>query len=369
MNSNRILITGANGFIAKNLCKNKFIIENFKVLKFLRSSNLDDLENYVSESSIILHLAGENRPLSNDEFYKNNFQLTKIICNFLIKNKLNTPIIFSSTVHVKLNNDYGRTKKLAENELKKLSISNGNPVSILRLPGVFGKWSKPNYNSVVSTFCHNIANDKECIISDSNKEIDLIYIDDVIKVICGLIKKKKKSIDLVFFDKYSYKIKLNALYDKLYQFNKSRLNCLLVNLVKGINKKLYSTFLSYLPTNKMTYSLLKNKDERGNFFEIFKEKNGSQLSIFTANKGFTRGGHFHNTKVEKFLVVSGKAKFTFKDLNTSKKTNFILNENDYKVIESIPGYWHEVENLGVKELKIIVWANEVYKKKNDDTYR
>ena len=165
MKFNKVLITGSNGFIGKNLCHNEFINKNYKILKFVRSSRQNKLENFVKNSDLIIHLAGENRPKTKDKFYENNYQLTKNICNILMYNRLSTPIIFTSTIHVKSNDDYGKTKLLAEKELENLSKKNENPVSIIRLPGVFGKWSKPNYNSVVSTFCYNIANNKSTSFS------------------------------------------------------------------------------------------------------------------------------------------------------------------------------------------------------------
>ena len=369
MKFNKVLITGSNGFIGKNLCHNEFINKNYKILKFVKSSNQNKLENFVKNSDLIIHLAGENRPKTKEKFYENNYQLTKNICDILIRNGLNKPVIFTSTIHVKSNDDYGKTKLLAEKELENLSKTNGNPVSIIRLPGVFGKWSKPNYNSVVSTFCYNIANNKTSYISNKNFEVSLIYIDDVIDIICNIIKKKQKSCHIINCNKNIHKIKLGQLYSKIEKFNQARINLDPINIVRGFNKKLYATFITYLPSSKITYKLFEHEDKRGKFFELFKEKNGSQISLFTSNTGFKRGGHYHNTKVEKFLVISGKANFIFKDINTNKKFEFILEENDYKIVESLPGYWHEIDNLAEKELKVLVWSNEVFNKKKDDTYR
>lgn len=363
-----ILVTGAHGFIGRNLCANFQLDQKLNILKYTRNSKINELEGLIKKSSIIVHLAGENRSNKESDFIENNFQISQKICDILIKNNIKIPLIFSSTVHISLEDTYGKTKYMAEKSFKKLFDKNGNNICVLRLPGVFGKWSKPNYNSVTATFCHNIANDITCKIIDPEKVINLFYIDDLISIINKLIKSQPSGFNIIKINNY-YKVSIENLYKKIKNFNLSRSETIPVNISVGFNKKLYATFLSYLPKSKMQYGLFCNEDKRGKFFEIFKEKNGSQLSLFTANEGFTRGGHYHNTKVEKFLVVSGKAKFFFRDINTKKNTTFILDENDYKVVESIPGNWHEVENIGQKELKVLVWANEVYNYHMDDTHR
>ena len=266
----KILITGADGFIGKNLCHDDELIRKYEILKFCRNDDLNFLEKLLKKSLFVIHLAGENKADSEIQFKKNNFQLTRSLCKILLEKKINIPIIFSSTIHVNKNTFYGKSKKLAENELKKLSLKNGNPILIMRLPGIFGKWSKPNYNSVVSTFCFNIANKKKSEIVDPKKLINLLYIDDLILNIKKNINKSFHGLRIKEF-KTLYKISINNLYNKIQNFYNARNGCLPLNISKGLDKKLYATFLTYLPNKNMEYNL-KSKDNRGIFCGVYKEK-------------------------------------------------------------------------------------------------
>lgn len=363
-----ILVTGSKGFIGKNLIH--YINDNydFKVIEFSKNEDLRSLENKLMESDFIIHLAAVNRPKDKKLFHEINVNLTQYICDILIKNSLNIPIIFSSSTQYNLENDYGKSKLEAENILQRFSIQNKNPIFIFRLPGVFGKWARPNYNSVVSTFCHNIANGKEIIINDPNKKINLVYIDDVVKAFCDLLKKETNGFSYQKVDP-EYKITLKDLADKIKRFSNQRKNLFIDQVAKGLNRKLYSTFISYINETDFDYNLPEHIDERGKFVEILKNEYSGQFAYFTANPGFTRGGHYHNTKTEKFIVISGEARFNFKNLVSGKNHEIFVKGSEPKVIDSIPGWIHNITNIGNDELKVILWSSEIFDKKNPDTYQ
>ena len=363
-----ILVTGAKGFIGKNLIN--YINDNydFNIIEFGKNEDLNFLENKLIKSDFIIHLAGVNRAKDKKLFNEINVNLTKYICDILTKNSLNKPMIFSSSTQYNLDNEYGRSKLEAENILKRFSTNNHNPIYIFRLPGVFGKWAKPNYNSVVSTFCHNIANNKEIIINEPDKELHLVYIDDVVRAFCNLIRNKNKDLSYQRIVP-EYKITLKDLAHKIKRFNNQRKNLFIDQVGKGFNRKLYSTFISYINENDFAYSLPEYKDERGKFVEILKNEYSGQFAYFTANPGFTRGGHYHNTKTEKFIVISGEARFNFKNLITGKNHEILVKGNEPKVIDSIPGWVHNITNIGNEELKVILWSSEIFDKKNPDTYQ
>ena len=362
-----ILITGSNGFIGKNL-KN-FIQDNYgyQILEFNKGDTLQELDYKIKNSNFIVHLAAVNRPSKKILFDKTNIILTEYICERLIKYSLHTPVIFSSSTQADLDNDYGKSKLNGEKLFFNLNQSNGNPIFIFRLPGVFGKWSKPNYNSVVATFCFNSINNIKLEITNEEKIISLVYIDDVMKKFCKVLNTNEKGY---FFKDISptYKIKLKNLAQKIISFKENRETLYMGNLREGLNKKLYSTYISFLDEKQFQYPLKEHIDKRGKFVEFFKNKNSGQFAYFTANPGMTRGGHYHNTKTEKFVIVKGKAKFTFVNLSNGKKVEINANSDHPKVIDSIPGWGHNIKNVGKDELIVLLWTNEIFDKKNPDTY-
>ena len=317
-----ILITGSKGFIGKNLINYLNDNYDFNIIEYLKNEDINSLEKKLMKSDFIIHLAGVNRPKYKKLFNEVNIKLTNSICDLLIKNSHKIPIIFSSSTQYELDNDYGKSKLKGENILCQLNIENKNPVHIFRLPGVFGKWSRPNYNSVIATFCYNIANGKNIQISDPKKELKLVYIDDVVKSFCNLINKNLKGLYYRQV-KPEYKISLKDLANKIEKFKMGRKNLLIDNVGQGINRKLYATFISFISESEFCYDLPEYIDKRGKFIEILKNRDSGQLAYFTANPGFTRGGHYHNTKTEKFIVISGKAKFNFKNLDTGKIMRFL----------------------------------------------
>ena len=363
-----IAVTGANCFIAKNFIYSFVGNKKFNINKITRTTSKDQIKNILSKCKVLYHFAAVNRPDKKKTFKKDNFELTKFICDYLHEKKLKTQVVFSSSIQVTKNNAYGISKRNCEKLLLDLKKNNGNKIFILRLPNIYGKWSKPNYNSVVATFCYNIARNRKVYISDPNYIVNLLYIDDLIVKLkeytkIGLIRKK------INFIKASDKITLQKLYDIINNFEIGRTKKIIEKISKGLNKKLYSTYVSFLPKNKITYNIEKKNDSRGSFAEFYKNNDTGQVSFFIAKKGKIRGHHFHHSKVEKFLVVKGKAIFNMFDISTKKKLTFKLNDKNLKIIESIPGYQHYIKNVGNADLIVLLWSNEIFDVKKPDTYK
>ena len=359
-----ILITGSRGFIGKNLffilkSKDKYTISHFN-----RGDKLNRLEKLIKNSDVIFHTAGENRPKKNKSFKISNVDLTNKIVTYLNKKKKKTFLIYLSTNQVLNKNKtvYSLSKLKAEYIIKK-KLNKIHKKKILRLPNIFGKWAKPNYNSVVATFCYNIARNKKISIL-SNKQVKFCYIDDLIEKFLNLIENKKR------IDKLNtFKCKIKILARKIKKIKKDRFNYIANFSKSKFDKYLYATYLSYIPRKDITYKLLSYKDYRGDFIELFKYPNNGQISYFSINPKTTRGGHYHNTKVEKFFIIEGNVIFDFHDLNTRKKFSIKLSSNDKKILETIPGYVHSIRNIDKKISKGILWSNEVLNKNNPDTLK
>ncbi len=363
-----IAVTGANGFIAKNFIYS-FVGNNIiNINTITRKTSKVQIKKILNKCKVLYHFAGVNRPDKKKTFKKDNFELTKFICNYLEEKKLKTQIIFSSSIQATKNNAYGNSKKRCEKLLLNLKKNNGNNIFILRLPNIYGKWSKPNYNSVVATFCHNIARNKKVYISDPNSIINLLYIDDLVLKLKEYtkIRLNKKIINLI---KPNDKITLQQLYNRINYFEENRTKKIIGKISKGLNKKLYSTYISFLPKTKIIYNIEKKDDPRGSFAEFYKNKDTGQVSFFIAKKGKIRGHHYHHSKVEKFLVVKGKAIFNMFDISTKKRFNFNLDDKNLKIVESIPGYQHYIKNVGNSDLIVLLWSNEIFDVKKPDTYR
>ena len=362
-----ILITGSKGFIGKNLKTHLNQHLDYTIHEYNRGDSLETLKEKIHLSDVIFHLAGENRTSDESNFQKNNFELAKEISHILANSNNQKHLIFSSTTQVELDNPYGISKLKAENEfLSILKINSNHKISIYRLPGVFGKWSKPNYNSVVATFCYNIANNIPINITDPNKKIRLLYVDDLIDQFINDMSTSNKNI---FVDvKNSYQISLEELAGKINLFHKLRKNLLIENVSDGINKALYSTYISYLPKQSFSYKLKTNKDDRGIFVEYLKNQTVGQFSYLTSKPGVVRGNHFHHTKIEKFLVVKGKALFKFESLDSGEIVTIETSENNPEIVETIPGWAHYIKNIGDEEMLVLLWANEIFDHDKPDTF-
>ena len=357
-----ILITGSKGFIGKNLFFNLKNKQKYNILHYNRGDKINKLRNLINISDIIFHCAAENRPIKNKNFKVSNIDLTRNIVSILNKKKISTFLIFTSTKQInnKIKTEYSLSKFKAEEIIKKKLIKKHH-YKILRLPNIFGKWAKPNYNSVVATFCYNISRNLNILILN-NKVIEFLYIDDLILIFEKLIKNKNKNVKFKL-----YKCKIKVLAEKIKKMNRDRLNYFANFSNSKFDKYLYATFLSYIPKKNITYKLVSNKDQRGEFIELFKKPNNGQISYFSINPKVSRGGHYHNTKVEKFFIVEGKIIFDFYDLNKKNKFSIILDSKDKKILETIPGYVHTIRNIGNKISKGIIWSNEVFDKNNPDT--
>lgn len=360
------LVTGSNGFIGKNLLV-RLKEEGVEFSTFLRGETKHELEVKVTECDFIVHLAGVNRPKSESEFTESNVDLTKLITNILQKKKLKTPIIYTSSIQATLNNPYGNSKKIAEDVLNQLSINNGNLIYNYRLPNVFGKWCKPNYNSAVATFCHSIVNDLPIKIDNGDAEINLVYIDDVVNEFIDVIlnnKEIKKNSPEVH---PLYQITVRDLVDQLSLFKESRSSIIIERVGVGLVRALYSTYISHFNPSDFSYKLQKHEDPRGIFVEMLKTKDSGQFSFFSAHSGVTRGGHYHHSKNEKFLVIKGKARFKFRNIITNEYFELFTSGEELQVVETVPGWSHDITNIGKEEMFVILWANEVFDRAKPDT--
>ena len=362
-----ILVTGAHGFIGKNLIIRLKEIQNVKVLEFSRNDTNSKLRELINKCTKIIHLAGENRPKDADEFNKTNIDLTNFICQCIIETGRQIPIIFTSSIQVKFNNTYGKSKLSAEKIIENMSSNHAIPSVIYRFPGVFGKWCRPNYNSVVATFCYNAINDIPLEISDPKIILDLVYIDDVIDDFLLSLTNQKGLCEKRYMEDKIFKISLIELAQLIKYFNRSRFALMIENVGKGLTRALYSTYISYIPSDKASYEVPLYSDERGLFVEMLKTKDSGQFSYFTIVPGITRGGHYHHSKTEKFLTVTGKAKFTFRNLISDEKFSIITTGEVPKVVDTMPGWIHNVTNLGDENLICLVWANEIFDRNKPDT--
>jgi len=362
-----VLITGANGFVGKNL-QVKLNEENINFDVYLRDNSVEELHDKLLSSDFVIHLAGVNRPISEEEFDVGNRDLTQKLCDILREKNKKIPIIYSSSIQAEVENPYGISKKLAEDALLSLQEKQGNQVLIYRLPNVFGKWCKPNYNSAVATFCHNIANDLPIHINDPNALIDLVYIDDVINEFVSVIKSYEENEN--FKEprvRPVYQITVGDLERQLKLFRQSKETSVIEAVGVGLTRALYSTYISYYRPEQFNYSLKKHTDSRGMFVEMLKTKDSGQFSFFTAHPGVTRGGHYHHTKNEKFLVIKGKARFGFRQIDSGESYSIETCGEEPQVVETVPGWSHDITNIGNEEMFVMLWANEIFDPENPDT--
>ncbi len=363
----KILITGANGFIGRNLTYYLSQNTQFEIINFTRQNEFSQLPELVHQADSIIHLAGVNRPIDDGMFELDNLQLTSLLCKAVRRGDAPTPLIFASSTQALMNNDYGASKRSAEEAILNLKAETGNQVHILRLPNVFGKWAKPNYNSVVATFCHNIANGLPIKINQPDKKLELLYIDDLVETLTGVICNANESQTFITAGP-TYEITVGELASQLNKFNNIQKNLEVESVGTGLIRALHSTFVSYLPKTRFKYLLPMHSDKRGNFVEMVKTRNSGQISYFTSKPGITRGGHYHNTKTEKFLVIKGKALFRFKNLFNNEVYSLVCSENVPEIVETVPGWAHDITNIGKEDLICMLWANEVFNPTKPDTY-
>jgi UDP-2-acetamido-2,6-beta-L-arabino-hexul-4-ose reductase len=365
-----ILITGSNGFIGKNLTTRLIETNDFNLSHFNRDDDIDELSQLVANTDIVIHLAGENRPPSEENFQQVNVGLTRQICTLIqdefLSNSRSVGLIFSSSIHALSATPYGKSKREAELLIEELHATTHNLCCVYRLPGVFGKWSKPNYNSVVSTFCHNVANDLPVDVQQPEKVLPLVYIDDVIDDILDVISRCTSGYHERKVEP-QYEVSLGQIYKLLCKCRDVRKTNTIGTVGIGFERALYSTYLSYLSPSQFTYDLTNHSDDRGSFVEMLRTQNSGQISFFTAGPGVTRGKHYHHTKTEKFLVVKGTARFNFRNLTDNQTVQFNVDETELKVVDTIPGWVHDITNVGDDDLIVLLWANEVFDHSRPDT--
>jgi UDP-2-acetamido-2,6-beta-L-arabino-hexul-4-ose reductase len=364
----KVLVTGANGFIGKNLIVELRNRQYTDIFEYDIDTGIELLENYCKEADFVFHLAGVNRPKDQSEFMEGNFGFTSILLDTLKKYKNTSPVMISSSIQVALDNPYGKSKKAGEDLLYDYSRETGAEVLIYRFPNVFGKWCRPNYNSAIATFCHNIARDLPITVKDPSVTMNLVYIDDVINELINALEGKENKKGHYCEVPVVHTITLGEIVDLLYSFKNSRSERSIPDMSNEFVKKLYSTYLSYLPENQFSYKLKMNTDHRGSFTEFIRTPDRGQVSVNISKPGITKGNHWHHTKNEKFLVVSGKGVIRFRKIESNEVIEYFVSGEKMEVVDIPTGYTHNIENLGDTDMVTIMWANEPFDTENPDTY-
>jgi UDP-2-acetamido-2,6-beta-L-arabino-hexul-4-ose reductase len=364
-----ILVTGSDGFIGKNLILALKRLEDVKVFGYDINDDLNPLKEAVRRADIIFHLAGVNRPEKTEEYETGNVGFTRSLISMVEESKVKPLIIFSSSIQAALDNPYGLSKRKAEEELIDWAKRNELAVVIYRLPNVFGKWCRPNYNSAVATFCYNIARDLDVHITDPEKILELAYIDDVVKAFLDNIKNKPENE--VYYNNVTpvFKVTVKRIVEIIKGFKNTRSDLTIPDFSDPFIKRLYATYLSYLPQDKFAYQPEIKVDNRGILAELLKSKAFGQIFVSRTKPGITRGNHFHDTKVEKFCVLDGQAIIRFRDVRGKDVIEYKVSGEKITIVDIPPGYTHSIENIGQKELIVLFWANEIFDPENPDTYR
>lgn len=365
----KILVTGAKGFIGKNLIAELRNRNYQNILEYDIDTKEEFIDTYCREADFVFHLAGVNRPKEQNEFMEGNFEFTSVLLDALKRNNNKCPIMLSSSTQAALNNPYGESKKAGEELLFNYSKETGAEVFVYRFSNVFGKWCRPNYNSAIATFCHNIAHDLPIQVNDPEAILNLVYIDDVVNELINALEGKANKKD----DGYSYvetvhTVKLGEIAGLINSFRASREELSIPDMSNSFVKKLYSTYLSYLPIDKFSYPLKMNVDNRGSFTEIIRTPDRGQVSVNISKPGITKGNHWHNTKNEKFVVVSGKALIQFRKVDSDEVIDYHVSGDKIEVVDIPIGYTHNIINEGDTDLVTIMWVNEVFDPENPDTY-
>lgn len=364
----KILITGAKGFIGKNIIielKNRGYTDIFE---YVRETDSNLLDKYCKEADFVFHLAGVNRPKEHFEFMEGNFGFTSTLLDTLKRHNNNCPVMISSSIQAEFENPYGKSKKAGEDLLFDYSKETGAKVLIYRFPNVFGKWCRPNYNSAVATFCHNIAYDLPITVNDPSVVMNLVYIDDVVNELVNALDGKENRNGDFCAVPVAHTITLGEIADLIYSFRKSREERSIPDMSNEFTKKLYSTYLSYLPEDHFSYELKMNVDNRGSFTEFIRTPDRGQVSVNISKPGITKGNHWHHTKNEKFLVVSGKGVIRFRRIDSDEVIEYFISGDKMEVIDIPIGYTHNIENHGDIDMITIMWANEQFDPEKPDTY-
>lgn len=363
----KVLITGANGFVGRNLVAHFSERKGDEVVCFTRDNCLAELPALLDGVEFVFHLAGVNRPQDPSEFAIGNVDLTQALCDAITRSGRAIPVLYTSSIQAARDNAYGESKRGAEAALQRLASECGVPVHLFRLPNVFGKWARPNYNSAVATFCHNVARDLPIQINDPSVIISLVYIDDVVARFIDVMEGRLRGSPFVEVLP-EYAITVGELAGVLRAFRDSRTTLVTEAVGTGLTRALYSTYVSYLPPERFAYEVPQHADPRGVFVEMLKTRDSGQFSFFTAHPGITRGGHYHHSKTEKFLVIKGKACFRFRHIVSGNFHELLTSGSVPQIVETVPGWTHDITNVGEEELIVMLWANEIFDREHPDTY-
>ena len=377
----KVLVTGSKGFIGRNLIAHLRQRDDVQILGYDVNNTPEELDAWLTEADFVYHLAGVNRPKNEEEFFTGNVGFTRAICERLARRPEPPPVLLSSSIQAELDNPYGRSKRLAEEVLIAYAKETGAPVIIYRLTNVFGKWSRPNYNTVVATFCYNIAHDLPITISDPDRELNLIHTDDVVRhFIAELQRSEARSQgtggNVIWREVTpSYRVTLGRLADIIRSFRAMRDTLLMPDFNDPFIKKLYGMYLTYLDEDDFAYNLTQRCDDRGCLAEFIKSPHFGQIFVSRTKPGITRGNHFHHTKAEKFLVLEGEAVIRFRPIQRSEVRGqesdvieYRVSGEDFRVVDIPPGYTHNIENVGDTDVITLFWASEIFDPEEPDTY-
>jgi UDP-2-acetamido-2,6-beta-L-arabino-hexul-4-ose reductase len=370
----KVLITGAQGFVGKNLSLNLSERKDVEVVAFTRDNRVEDLPNLLEGTDFVFHLAGINRPQDPAEFTSGNVDLTRTLCEALAQQAQTTGrtpgVAYTSSSQAANDNPYGQSKRAAEQLLFELQQRHGVPMHVFRLPNVFGKWCRPNYNSAVATFCHNTTRGLPIQVNDPAAPLTLVYVDDVVQRFVQLMDGTAATFDAQGFATVTplYSTTVGEVARQIQAFQASRQNLMTERVGTGLTRALYATYVSYLPTEEFGYTVPRHADPRGVFVEMLKTPDCGQFSFFTAHPGVTRGGHYHHSKTEKFLVIQGQARFRFRHMDTGDIHELDTTAEQAMIVETVPGWTHDITNTGTQEMVVMLWANEIFDRERPDTF-
>ena len=365
----KVLVTGANGFVGKNLICTLTAIEGIELFPYDIDADPSLLEQYAGACDFVFHLAGVNRPEDPADFMKGNFGFTSDLLNALMRAGNKAPVLITSSIQAALDNPYGRSKKAGEDLIFQYGRENGVETYVYRMPNVFGKWCRPNYNSAVATFCHNIARGLPITVNDPAHLMSLVYVDDVVaELIRALNGQANRQEDGFCSILPVHQATLGEIVTLLESFRDSRTTLAVPDLSDPFIKKLHATYLSYLPEKEFSYPLKMNVDNRGSFTEILRTADRGQFSVNVAKPGITKGNHWHHTKNEKFLVVSGRGVIRFRKIGSDEIIEYYVSGDKLEVLDIPTGYTHNIENIGETDLVTFMWCNECFDPDHPDTY-
>ncbi|VTU15174.1 UDP-2-acetamido-2,6-beta-L-arabino-hexul-4-ose reductase [Variovorax sp. RA8] len=370
----KVLITGAGGFVGKNLRLALSERKDVEVVAFESGDSVSKLPELLRGVAFVFHLAGINRPQDPKEFTTGNLELTQSLCDAVAReieaSGRKIPFVLTSSIQAERDNAYGQSKRGAEQAVFAAAKRHGFPAHVFRLPNVFGKWCRPNYNSAVATFCHNIARGLPIEVRDPAAPLTLVYIDDLVARFIELLDGANASLDAAGFATMTpqYSTTVGEVAELIVRFKESRKTLVTERVGTGLVRALYSTYVSYLPVDAFKYGVPRHGDARGVFVEMLRTPDSGQFSYFTAHPGITRGGHYHHSKTEKFLVIKGHARFKFRHMQTGETYELTTNGDEAEIVETAPGWTHDITNIGQDEMIVMLWANELFDRAKPDTY-